>query len=179
MTYELALDPQFTQVADNVFVANNAVVIGNVHIGSESSIWFGVVIRGDWERVRIGEQTNIQDGCIVHSDPGFPCVIGNGVTVGHRAVVHSARVGDNVLIGMGATLMNGAVIGNDCIIGAGALVTEGKQIPPRSLVLGMPAKAIRELTDDEVAGIRLSAAHYVYNGQAYKAAGYGGTERRA
>ncbi len=172
MTYELTLDPQLTQIADDAFVAHNAVVIGDVHVGSESSIWFGVVIRADWERVRIGARTNVQDGCVVHADPGFPCRIGDGVTVGHRAIVHSAQVADNVLIGMGAIILNGVVIGEECIIGAGAIITEGKEIPPRSLVLGVPAKVVRELTDEEVAAIRISAEHYVLNGRAYKAAGY-------
>ncbi len=172
MSYELTLGPEHTRIADDAFVAHNAIVVGNVHVGSGSSVWFGVVIRGDWERVRIGARTNVQDGAVVHADPGFPCEIGDGVTVGHRAIVHAAQVGDNVLIGMGATIMNGAVIGDDCIIGAGALITEGKQIPPRSLVLGVPAKVVRELTDEEVAGIRLSAEHYVHNAQAYKTAGY-------
>lgn len=173
MTYELTLNPEFTRIAPDAFVAYNAVIIGDVHIGPESSVWFGVVIRGDWERVRIGARTNIQDGSIVHADPGFPCLIGDGVTVGHRAIVHSAKVGDNVLIGMDATIMNGAVIGDDCVIGAGALITEGKEVPPRSLVLGAPARVVRELTDEEVARIRLSAMVYVGNGRTYRAAGYG------
>lgn len=173
MTNELTLDPQFTQIADDAFVAHNAVVIGDVHVGSESSIWFGVVIRGEWEQVRIGARTNVQDGCVVHADPGFPCRIGDGVTVGHRTIVHSAQVDDNVLIGMGAIILNGAVIGEECIIGAGAIITEGKEVPPRSLVLGVPARVVRELTDEEVAAIRMSAARYVLNGRAYKAAGYG------
>jgi carbonic anhydrase/acetyltransferase-like protein (isoleucine patch superfamily) len=174
MPHELTLDPELTQIAPDAFVAPNAVIVGDVHVGPESSIWFGVVIRGDTSQVRIGARTNIQDGCVIHADPGFPCLIGDGVTVGHRSIVHGARVSDNVLIGMGAILMNGAVIGEDCIIGAGALITEGKEIPPRSLVLGVPAKVVRELTEEEIAGIRFSAAQYVYNGRAYRAAGYGG-----
>jgi carbonic anhydrase/acetyltransferase-like protein (isoleucine patch superfamily) len=172
MARELRLDPKLTQIAADAFVALNAIVVGDVHVGSESSVWFGVVIRGDVESVRIGARTNIQDNSVLHADAGFPCLIGHGVTVGHRSIVHGARVGDNVLIGMGATVMNGAVIGADSIVGANALITEGKEIPPRSLVMGVPARIVRELTDEEVAGIRLSAEHYVLNGRAYKAAGY-------
>ena len=169
---DLKLDPEFTQIAPDAFVAHNAVVVGDVHIGSESSVWFGVVIRGDVSQVRIGARTNIQDNSVVHADPGFPCLIGDGVTVGHRAIVHGARVANNVLIGMGAIVMNGAAIAEDCIIGAGALITEGKEIPPRSLVLGVPAKVVRELTEEEVYRIRISAAQYVHNGRRYRAAGY-------
>lgn len=172
MPFEVNLDSKLTRIAPDAFVAYNAVIAGNVHVGSESSIWFGVVIRADVERVRIGPRTSIQDNSVVHADPGFPCIVGDGVTVGHRAIVHSARIGNDVLIGMGATVMNGAVIGEESIVGAHALVTEGTQIPPRSLVLGAPAKVVREVTDEEVALIRLSADQYVYNGQQYKAAGY-------
>ena len=173
MPFEVKLDPELTQIAPDAFVAHNAVIAGDVHVGSESSIWFSVVIRGEVERVRIGARTSIQDGSVVHADPGSPCIIGDGVTVGHRAVVHSAKVGDDVLIGMGATVLNRAVIGKESIVGASALVTEGTQIPPRSLVLGAPAKVVRQVTDDEVELIRFGAAQYVYNGQMYKAAGYG------
>ena len=172
MTHEIRLDPEHTQIHPTAFVAYNAVVVGDVHVAAEASIWFGVVIRGDVEQIRIGARTNIQDNSVIHADAGFPCRIGAGVTVGHRAIVHGAQVGDHVLVGMGATVMNGAVIGENSIIGANSLVTEGKVIPPRSLALGSPAKVVRELTEDEIAGIRLSATHYVLNGQAYKAAGY-------
>lgn len=169
----LRLDPDLPQIAPDAFIAHNAVIVGDVHIGAQSSVWFGVTIRAELERVRIGARTNIQDGSVIHADPNFPCLIGDGVTVGHRAIVHSARIADNVLIGMGAIILNGAVIGEDCIVGAGALITEGKEIPPRSLVLGVPARVVRELTEGELQRIRISAAQYVHNGQRYRAAGYG------
>jgi carbonic anhydrase/acetyltransferase-like protein (isoleucine patch superfamily) len=167
------LDPALVQIAPGAFVARGAVLIGDVHVGADASIWFGAILRGDTERVRVGAQTNIQDGSVVHADPGFPCLIGREVTVGHRCVVHGARVGDRCLIGMSATVMNGATLGEECIVGAGALVPEGREVPPRSLVVGVPAKVARALTDAEVAGLRASAARYVAAGRAYQAAGYG------
>ncbi len=137
-------------------------------IGEDSSVWFNAVLRGDCEALRIGRRTNIQDNCVLHADPGFPCVVGDGVTVGHGAVVHGAQVGDNVTIGMHAVVMNGARIGADSIVGVGAVVTEGTEIPPRSLVIGLPAKVKRSLTDEEVARNRASAEHYVENARRFR-----------
>ena len=149
------------QVAEDVFVAPGAQIVGDVTIGSESSVWFNAVLRGDSEAIRVGGRTNIQDNCVLHADPGFPCTLGDGVTVGHAAVLHGAMVGDNVVIGMHAVVMNGAQIGRDSLIAVGAVVTERTVIPPGSLVMGLPAKVIRELTADEIERNRRSAAHYV------------------
>jgi carbonic anhydrase/acetyltransferase-like protein (isoleucine patch superfamily) len=166
------LEPGWTRIDADAFVAAGAVVLGDVHVGPGASLWFGAVLRGDVERIRIGARTNIQDGSIVHADPGFPCLLGEGVTVGHRCVVHGAIVGAGSLVGMGAILMNGVDLGEECLIGASALVTEGKHIPPRSLVLGSPGKVVRALTAAELENLRRSAEHYVAAGRAYKAAGY-------
>jgi carbonic anhydrase/acetyltransferase-like protein (isoleucine patch superfamily) len=149
------------------WVAPTATVIGKVTIGEGVGIWFGVVIRGDMERITIGRDTNIQEMTMIHTDTGFPCSIGSGVTVGHRAIIHGCTVGSNVLIGMGAIIINGAKVGDDSIIGAGALLTEGKEFPAGSLILGVPAKVVRPLTLDEITRNRASAAHYVHNWQRY------------
>jgi carbonic anhydrase/acetyltransferase-like protein (isoleucine patch superfamily) len=167
------LDPALLKIAPDAFIAKNATVVGNVHIGSESSLWFSVVIRGDVEAIRVGARTNIQDLSMIHADHGFPCVIDDEVTVGHRCIIHGAHIGRRALVGMGAIIMNGAVIGEECVIGAGALIPEGKQIPPRSLVVGMPGKVIRALNDDEIHRLKHSADHYAENGAAYKQGGYG------
>ena len=151
------------------FVAESAEVIGNVELGEEVGIWFGVVIRGDNERIRIGARTNIQDLCVLHSDPGSPLTVGAGCTIGHRAILHGCTIGDGTLVGMGATILNGAKIGNNCLIGAGALVTEGKEIPDGTLVLGAPGKVARELTPDEIARLGKSADHYVANARRFAA----------
>jgi len=143
------------------FVAPNATVLGHVEIGQESSVWYGAVIRGDSEQVRIGRRTNIQDLCVVHSDPGFPCVIEDGVTLGHAAIVHGAHIEPDVMIGMRAVVMNGARIGAGSIVGVGSVVTEGKEIPPRSLVLGVPATIIRACTDIDFERIQHATNHYV------------------
>jgi carbonic anhydrase/acetyltransferase-like protein (isoleucine patch superfamily) len=134
-------------VDQSAFIAAGAVVVGNVTIGERSSVWFNAVLRGDTEALVIGKRTNIQDGCILHADPGYPCAIGNGVTVGHGAIVHGAIIEDDVLVGMRAVVMNGARIGRGSIVATGAVVTEGTQVPPGSLVLGMPAKVVRQVTD--------------------------------
>lgn len=143
------------------FVAPNATVIGHVEIGQESSVWYGAVVRGDSEQVRIGSRTNIQDLCVVHADPGFPCVIEDGVTLGHAAIVHGAHIEPDVMIGMRAVVMNGARIGTGSIVGVGSVVTEGKEIPPRSLVLGVPARIIRACTDVDFERIQHATKHYV------------------
>lgn len=145
------------------WVAPGAHLIGEVTIGADVGIWFGAVVRGDNEPVSIGAETNIQDNAVLHSDWGAPLTIGAGCTIGHAAIVHGCTIGDNVLVGMGATVLNHAEIGADSLIGANALVTEGKSFPPRSLIVGSPAKAVRDLTDEEVAGLRRSAQSYVAN----------------
>lgn len=149
------------QVDAGVFLAPTSVVVGDVTIQAHSSVWYGAVIRGDCEAISIGQRTNVQDGCVLHADPGFPCTLGDGVTVGHGAIVHGATVEENVVIGMRAVVMNGARIGRDSLIGVGAVVTEGVQIPPGSLVLGLPGKVVRRLNEEEIAHNRLSAEHYV------------------
>lgn len=167
------LDPALTAIDPGAFVAQGAVVLGDVHLGAASSLWYGVVARGDVAPIRVGPETNVQDLSVLHADEGFPCSIGRGVTIGHRCIVHGATIEDHALIGMGAIVMNGAVIGSESLVGAGALVTEGTVVPPRSLVLGSPAKVRRELTDAEVAGLHESAARYVQNGKRHAARGHG------
>ncbi len=156
-------------LAADVYVAPGAHVIGRVTLGPRVSIWFGAVLRGDNDPIVIGADSNVQDGAMVHADPGVPTTIGRGVTIGHHAIVHGATVGDNSLIGMGATLLNRAAIGANCIVGAGALVTEGKVFPAGSLIVGSPARAVRSLTETEIAALGLSAATYVANAQRYAA----------
>jgi carbonic anhydrase/acetyltransferase-like protein (isoleucine patch superfamily) len=158
------------QCHPTVFVATHAIVVGDVTLAAEGSVWFHATLRGDVEPIRIGPRTNIQEGAVLHVDPGYPVTIGAGVTVGHRAIVHGATVGDNVIIGMGSTVLNGAVIGENSIVGANALVTEGKHFPPGSLILGSPAKVVRALTADEIERIRQGAATYVARADAFKRA---------
>lgn len=152
----------------SVFRAPGSVVVGDVHIGPESSVWYNVVVRADVSPVRIGARTNIQDGSILHADPGFPCVIGDDVTIGHKAIVHGAKVGNGALIGMGAILLNGADIGEEAIVAAGAVVTEGTVVAPGTLVAGIPAKEKRQLDDDARQMGRSGAAGYVRNAQRHK-----------
>ncbi len=153
------------------FVAANATILGDVVLAEDSSVWFGAVLRGDNDAIRIGPRTNIQDQAIVHVDPDEPCLIGADVTVGHRAIIHAATVEDGCLIGMGAIILNGAVIGAGSIVGAGAVVRAGEVIPPRSLVVGLPARVVRALSDEQVAENLASAARYVANGRAYRERG--------
>ena len=155
----------------SVFLAEGVVIRGDVTIGEQSSVWFNSVLRGDCEAIRIGRRTNVQDACVLHADPGFPCLLGDRVTLGHGAIVHGAEVADGVMIGMRAVVMNGAKIGPGSIIGVGAVVTEGTEIPPGSLVVGLPAKVKRELTEEEVNYIRHAAEHYVEQAQRYVEAG--------
>jgi carbonic anhydrase/acetyltransferase-like protein (isoleucine patch superfamily) len=160
------ITPELPQ-SGRYWIAPNATLIGKVTVGEGVGIWFGVVIRGDQERITIGADTNIQELTVIHTDTGFPCTIGTGVTVGHRVIIHGCTVGNNVLIGMGAIIINGAKIGDDSLVGAGALVTEGRDFPPGSLILGAPAKVVRPLTEHEIARNRASAAHYVRNWKRY------------
>lgn len=149
------------------FVAESAQVIGNIILEAEAGVWFGAVLRGDNESITVGQGSNIQENCILHTDIGFPLLIGTGCTIGHGAILHGCTIGDNSLIGMGATVLNGARIGDNCLIGAGALVTEGKVIPDNSLVLGSPAKVVKTLGADVEAMLKLSASHYVENARRF------------
>jgi carbonic anhydrase/acetyltransferase-like protein (isoleucine patch superfamily) len=156
-------------VDDTAWVAPGATLVGDVHVAAQASVWFGTVLRGDGDTIRIGARSNLQDGCVGHTDPGFPLTVGDGVSVGHRAVLHGCTVGDGALVGMGAVVMNGAAIGALSLVAAGAVVLEGTQVPPRSLVAGVPATVRRELTDDEVAGLGRTAAGYVERLARYRA----------
>ncbi|GAA4384439.1 gamma carbonic anhydrase family protein [Tsukamurella soli] len=156
------------EVDQTAWVADNATVIGNAVLGPGVGVFYGAVIRADSARIEIGANSNIQDGVVVHADPGVPCTIGSRVSVGHNATLHGCTVGDDVLVGMGCTVLNGAVIGAESLIAANALVTEGTVIPPRSMVVGVPAKVRRELSDDEVARVKLNAAVYIELTKAHK-----------
>ena len=165
-----ALDGIAPRIDENVgWIAPTAVLVGDVVVGPEAGIWFGVVARGDIETITIGARTNVQENCVLHTDRGFPLTIGANVTVGHSAIVHGCTIGDNSLIGMGATVLNGAVIGKNCLIGANALVTEGKVIPDNSLVMGAPAKVVREIDAEGEAGLAASAERYVQNAKRFAA----------
>ena len=154
---------------ESVFIADGAKVLGDVVMGEDSSVWYNAVIRADNARVTIGKQTNIQDGAIIHVDPDSPVNIGDGVVVGHGAIIHACTVGDHSLVGMGAIVLNGAVVGRDCIIAAGALVTQGAVIPDGSMVMGAPGKVRRPLTPEEIASNAAAAAGYRRESQLYKA----------
>ncbi len=155
-----ALEFGSPRIDEDAFVAPTAVVVGAVTMGPRSSIWYGAVARADAEIIEIGAGSNIQDGSTLHSDPGFPLVVGERVSVGHRVVLHGARIDDDVLVGMGSVVMNGAHIGSGSIVAAGAVVTQGKVFPPRSLIAGVPAKVLREATDDDQLHIRYNALAY-------------------
>lgn len=164
----LNLDWTQAKVDPGVFVADNATIVGDVTIGRDSGIWYGAVLRGDTDSITIGERTSIQDGSVLHTDPGFPVIVGSGVTVGHGAIVHGAVVEDDVIVSMGAVILSGARIGRGCIVGAGAVVTEGTIIPPHSLVVGVPAKAVKSLTPEQASRIKESAEHYVRYAKQHK-----------
>ena len=159
----LALDgvsPKLPPIGD-FFIAPTAYVIGKVSLGRGVSVWYGSVLRGDNELLEVGDETNVQEHCVFHTDEGIPFKVGRGCTIGHRALLHGCRIGDNCLIGIGATIMNNAVIGDNCLIGAHTLITEGKTIPAGSVVMGSPGKIIRTVSPEEIAGFRASAHHYV------------------
>jgi carbonic anhydrase/acetyltransferase-like protein (isoleucine patch superfamily) len=149
------------------FIAPNATLIGSVTLEHQASVWFNAVLRSDNDAITIGAGSNVQDGSVLHTDPGIQLVLGRDCTVGHMVVLHGCSIGDGCLIGIKAVVMNGARIGNNCLLGAGCLVTEGKEIPERSLVLGAPGKVVRQLTDEEVQGVLRSARHYVALAQRY------------
>lgn len=154
------LDDRLPSLGPGAWAAPSADLIGDVQLGARASVWFGAVIRADNTPIVIGSDSNIQDGAVCHSDPGAPLTVGVGVTVGHQAILHGCTIADNCLIGMGARILNGAILGPDCLVGAGALITEGKRFEAGSLIVGVPARVVRPLTDNEKAAIRASAAHY-------------------
>ena len=166
MIYDL--EKNVPEISADSWVAPNAIIIGKVKLEKNSSIWFNAVLRGDIEKIVIGENSNIQDGSVLHTDPGCPLTVGKGVTVGHMVMLHGCEISDDTLIGIGSTILNKAKIGKNCIIGANTLVTENKVIPDNSLVLGSPGKVVRKVTDDEIKVIRENAKHYVTNSKRYK-----------
>lgn len=161
------LDGKAPSLAEGVWIAPTADVIGDVELGEDATVWFGATARGDTSKITVGARSNVQDMTMLHSDEGIPCTIGEDVTVGHKCILHGCTIGDRTLVGMGAIVMNNAVIGEECIIGAGAVITENKEFPPRSLIVGAPAKAIRTLGDEVVAMLKGSAMHYAQNGKRY------------
>ena len=161
------LDDFQPAVAATAWVADSAQVIGNVTLGDHTSVWFGVVIRGDTSTISVGKGSNVQDNSVLHADHGMPLVIGEGVTVGHQVMLHGCTVGNNCLIGIGAIVLNGAKIGNNCLVGAGALVTEGKEFSDGSMIIGSPAKAVRMLSPEQIQGLKMSAESYIANARRY------------
>ncbi len=168
MIYSLGND-SVEITGEDYFVAENATVVGKVRLENNASVWFNAVIRGDNARISVGENSNIQDGAVLHTDPGIPLVIGKNVTVGHKVMLHGCRIGDNSLIGINSVILNRAKVGNNCLIGANTLITEGKEIPDGSLVMGSPAKVIKTLSDEQQARLMMSAEIYVKNFKRFKA----------
>ena len=158
-------EPEF--LGENHFIAPNATIIGTVRLRANTSVWFNAVLRGDTEWIDIGDNSNVQDGCVLHADPGFPIHVGRGVTIGHKVMLHGCEIGDNTLIGIGSILLNGAKIGRDSMVGANSLITLGKQFPDGVLVMGSPAKIIRELTPAEIEENRKSARLYMEKGKRF------------
>ena len=163
-----ALDDKAPHIAPSAWVADSAQVIGAVVLGEDASVWFGTVVRGDTESITIGAGSNVQDASVLHADFGQPLVIGERVTVGHQVMLHGCTIGDETLIGIGAIVLNGARIGKNCLVGAGALVTEGKEFPDGSMIIGSPAKAVRELSPEHIEGLRQSARHYMDNARRFQ-----------
>ena len=161
------LDGIAPQLAASAWVADSAQVIGQVTLGEEASIWFGTVVRGDTDSITIGAGSNIQDACVLHADAGQPLVVGERVTVGHHVTLHGCTIGDESLVGIGAVVLNGARIGKNCLVGAGSLVTEGKEFPDGSMIMGSPAKLVRQLTPEQIDGLRRSAQHYIDNARRF------------
>jgi carbonic anhydrase/acetyltransferase-like protein (isoleucine patch superfamily) len=162
-----SLDGVRPDIADNAYVAPSAQIIGNVKMADHSSVWFGAVIRGDNDLIEIGARTNIQDNSVLHTDPGIPLTIGDGVIVGHRVMLHGCKIGENTLIGIGATILNGAEIGKNCIIGAHSLITAGKVIPDGSMVVGSPGRIIKSLTEQHFQMLRINSEVYVANAKRF------------
>ena len=163
-----ALDGVAPQVAASVWIADSAQVMGSVELAEDVSIWFGTVIRGDTDTIRIGRGSNIQDGSVLHADQGKPLTVGEGVTVGHQVMLHGCTIGDGSLVGIGAVVLNGARIGRNCLVGARSLVTEGKDFPDGSMIMGSPAKVVRALTPEESARLAWSASHYVQQAERHR-----------
>lgn len=166
MLYEL--DGIGVRAEGDYWVADTATVMGNVLLKQDASVWFNAVVRGDNDQITIGEGSNVQDGSVLHTDPGYPLVIGPHVTIGHKVMLHGCDIGEGSLIGINAVVLNGAKIGKNCIIGANALITEGKEIPDNSMVMGSPGKVVKTLTDEQAQGIRVGAAHYVQNAKRFR-----------
>ena len=162
------LDDRIPQIDPTAWVADNAQVMGGVKMEAHSSVWFAATVRGDTELITIGEGSNIQDGSVLHADYGYPLTVGKNVTVGHMVVLHGCTIGDESLIGIGAVVLNGAKIGRNCLVGAGSLVTEGKEFPDGSMIMGSPAKVVRQLSPEQIEGLRESARRYIENAQRYK-----------
>lgn len=157
------------RIAESAWIADSAQVMGDVQLGADASVWFGTVVRGDTAHITIGEGTNVQDASVLHADEGMPLTIGRHVTVGHQVMLHGCTIGDESLIGIGAIVLNGAKIGKNCLVGAGALVTEGKEFPDGSMIIGSPARVVRQLTPEQIEGLRRSAQHYIHNARRFRA----------
>ncbi len=164
--YQLA--DRIPQIADSAWVAESGQVMGGVTMEANTSVWFGATVRGDTEHIVIGEGSNIQNGSVLHADHGMPLTVGKNVTVGHLVMLHGCTIGDESLIGIGAVVLNGAKIGKNCLVGAGSLVTEGKEFPDGSMIMGTPAKVVRQLTPEQIEGLRQSAQHYIANAHRFK-----------
>ena len=162
-------DDDAPRIHASAWVADSAEVIGRVELQADASVWYGAVLRGDNEWITIGENSNVQDGAVLHTDPGLDLTIGANCTIGHKAILHGCIIGDNTLIGIKSLVMNRAKIGNNCIVGANSLITEGKTFPDNSLIMGAPAKVVRELTPQEIQMVKLSGQHYVANARRFKA----------
>ena len=165
----LQLNDRRVTAEGDYWVADSAVVLGSVLLKHNASVWFNAVVRGDNELITIGENSNVQDGSVLHTDPGCPILIGSNVTIGHKVMLHGCEIGDNSLIGINAVVLNRVKIGKNCLIGANALITEGKEIPDNSMVLGAPGKVVRQLTEAEIQGMQIGAAHYVENARRFRA----------
>lgn len=159
----------FPEVAESAWIAPGAYVIGKVHLGEQSSVWYGAVLRGDTEPISVGARTNIQDGCVLHTDSGYPAVVGEGCVIGHKAIIHGCEIGDNCLVGMNVTVLSGAKIGEGSIVAAGAVVPEGRELPPRSLIIGIPAKRVGEVSEEQTWDIARGVRTYMDRAAAHRA----------
>jgi carbonic anhydrase/acetyltransferase-like protein (isoleucine patch superfamily) len=156
------------RLGEGAWVAESATVVGRVALGAGANVWYGAVLRGDNEWITLGARCNVQDGSVLHTDMGFPLTLGDDVTIGHQVMLHGCTIGENSLVGIQAVVMNGAKIGRNCIVGAGAVVTEGKEFPDGSLIVGAPARVVRELSEDQIARLKLNADHYVHNAKRHR-----------